>query len=86
MHACPAPIRAGALDRGRGKGQRGSHLAAVPPSHPPAAPPCPSSMDLPKEEQCCCLDHLCTPKSEWKRLGTKDPWPRPLTGILRAED
>lgn len=46
MHACPAPIRAGALDRGRGKGQRGSHLAAVPPSHPPAAPPCPSALPL----------------------------------------
>lgn len=64
----------------------GGHPAAVPPSHPPAAPRCPSSMDLPKEEQCCSLDHLCTPKSKWKRLGPKDPWPRPLTGILHAED
>lgn len=61
-------------------------LPATPLRLLPAPLRCPSSMDLPKEEQCCCLDHLCTPKSEWKRLGTKDPWPRPLTGILRAED
>lgn len=68
----------------------GGHMVATLPATPlrllPAAPRCPSSMDLPKNEQCCSLDHLCTPKSEWKRLGPKDPWPRPLTGALHTED